>query len=128
MPDGRRADWTSASALERAGVFRLGGTLVGTQAFRLYEGELWFRIEFDGSAVTNDIDIASSERLSIALDDAAEEPLWKVFSQLKFAPVPSLEKNKIWRWKQTYRNTLVEFLTPSFEENESARADPAAGA
>jgi hypothetical protein len=115
------------SAMERAGVFRLGGTLVGTQAFRLYEGELGVQIGFGSSAVTNDIDIASFERLSIALEDAVEEPLSKVFSQLKFAPVPSLEKNKIWRWQQTDRTTLVEFLTPSFEENEGIRDLPALG-
>lgn len=115
------------SAMERAGVFRLGGTLVGTQAFRLYEGELGFRIGFGSSAMTDDIDIASFERLSIALEDAVEEPLSKVFSQLKFAPVPSLEKNKIWRWHQTDRTTLVEFLTPSFEENEGIRDLPALG-
>ncbi|MFG6519451.1 GSU2403 family nucleotidyltransferase fold protein [Sulfitobacter sp. 1A13496] len=115
------------SAMERAGVFRLGGTLVGTQAFRLYEGELGFRIGFGSSAATDDIDIASFERLSIALEDTVEEPLSKVFSQLKFAPVPSLEKNKIWRWQQTDRNTLVEFLTPSFEENEGIRDLPALG-
>lgn len=115
------------SAMERAGVFRLGGTLVGTQAFRLYEGELGFRIGFGSSAMTDDIDIASFERLSIALEDAVEEPLSKVFSQLKFTPVPSLEKNKTWRWQQTDRTTLVEFLTPSFEENEGIRDLPALG-
>jgi len=115
------------SAMERAGVFRLGGTLVGTQAFRLYEGELGFRIGFSSSAVTDDIDIASFERLSIALGDAVEEPLSKVFSQLKFVPVPSFERNKIWRWQQTDRTTLVEFLTPSFEEGEGIRDLPALG-
>ena len=115
------------SAMERAGVFRLGGTLVGTQAFRLYEGDLGFRIGFGSSAVTDDIDIASFERLSIALGDAVEEPLSKVFSQLKFAPVPSLEMNKVWRWQQTDRATLVEFLTPSFEEDEGIRDLPALG-
>ncbi|MFD2741474.1 GSU2403 family nucleotidyltransferase fold protein [Sulfitobacter aestuarii] len=115
------------SAMERAGVFRLGGTLVETQAFRLYGGELGFRIGFGSSAVTDDIDLASFERLSIALEDAVEEPLSKVFSQLKFAPVPSREKNKIWRWQQTDRTTLIEFLTPSFEENEGIRDLPALG-
>jgi hypothetical protein len=115
------------SAMERVGVFRLGGTLVGTQAFRLYEGELGFRIGFDSSAVTDDIDIASFERLSIALEDAVDEPLSRVFSQLKFAPVPSLEKNKVWRWQQTDRATLVEFLTPSFDGNEGIRDLPALG-
>lgn len=115
------------SAMERAGVFRLGGTLVGTQAFRLYEGELGIRIGFGNTAVTDDIDIASFGRLSLALGDTVEESLSEVFSQLRFAPVPSLEKNKVWRWKQTDRATLVEFLTPSFEEDEGVRDLPALG-
>ena len=115
------------SALDRAGVFRLGGTLVGTQAFRLYEGELGIRIGFGSSAVTDDIDIASFERLSLAIRDTVEESLADVFSELKFTPVPSLERNKVWRWKQTDRATLIEFLTPSFEEEEGIRDLPALG-
>lgn len=35
------------TAMAAAGVFRLGGTIVGTQAFRLYEGELGARFSFD---------------------------------------------------------------------------------
>ena len=109
------------SAMERAGVFRLGGTLVGTQAFRLYEGELGIRIGFGRTAVTDDIDIASFERLSLALKDTVEDDLAEVFRELKFDPVPSLDRNKVWRWRQTDRSTLVEFLTPSFEEAEGIR-------
>ena len=115
------------SAMARVGVFRLGGTLVGTQAFRLYEGELGIRIGFSSSAVTDDIDIASFERLSLVLGDTVEESLSEVFSELKFTPVPSLGHNKVWRWKQTDRATLVEFLTPSFEEDEGIRDLPAFG-
>lgn len=115
------------SAMERAGVFRLGGILVGTQAFRLYEGELGIRIGFGSSAMTDDIDIASFERLSLALGDTVENSLSEVFSQLKFAPVPSLGDNRVWRWKQTDRATLVEFLTPSFDEEEGIRDLPALG-
>ena len=113
------------SAMARAGVFRLGGTLVGTQAFRLFEGELGIRIGFGSTAVNDDIDIASFERLSVALGDTVEEDLHEVFSELKFEPVPSLKRSKVWRWKQTDRATLVEFLTPSFEEGEGIRDLPA---
>jgi hypothetical protein len=67
------------SAMERAGVFRLGGTLVGTQAFRLYEGELGIRIGFGRTAVTDDIDIASFELLSVALEDTVDETISEVF-------------------------------------------------
>lgn len=117
----------AVSALARAGVFRLGGTLVGTQAFRLYEGELGVRIGLDQAAVTDDIDVASFERLSIALGDVVEPSLPGVFSQLKFEPAPSLERGKVWRWRQTDRTTLVEFLTPSFSAEEGIRDLPALG-
>ncbi|MHA3979129.1 nucleotidyltransferase family protein [Halovulum sp. GXIMD14794] len=117
----------AVSALARVGVFRLGGTLVGTHAFRLYEGELGVRLGFDQTAMTEDIDIASFERLSLALGDRVEEPLPALFQQLKFDPLPSLEKNRTWRWRQTDRQTLVEFLTPSFEADERIRDLPALG-
>lgn len=115
------------SAMARAGVFRLGGTLVGTQAFRTYEGELGVHISMDQAAMTDDIDIASFERLSIALQDEVETPLVEVFAELKFAPLPSLDGEKIWRWKQSGRQSLVEFLTPSFEAEEGLRDLPALG-
>ena len=77
--------------------------------------------------MTDDIDIASFERLSLALGDTVEDSLSEVFSHLKFAPAPSLDKRKVWHWKQTDRGTLVEFLTPSFEESEGIRDLPALG-
>lgn len=109
------------SAMAKAGVFRLGGTIVGTQAFRCYEGELGIRIGFDQSAATDDIDIASFERLSLALADTVEPPLAEVFDELEFDPVPAMTNGKTWRWRQTDRQILVEFLTPSFEEDETIR-------
>lgn len=115
------------SAMARAGVFRVGGTLVGTQAFRLYEGELGVRIGLDQSAVTDDIDISRFDRLSVVLEDGVEEPLGEVFSQLKFEPLPAMDEGKVWRWRQTDRTTLVEFLTPSFSDEEGIRDLPALG-
>jgi len=41
--------------------------------------------------------------------------------------VPSLDSGKVWRWRQTDRTTLVEFLTPSFSEDEGVRELPALG-
>ncbi len=109
------------SALARTGVFRLGGTLVGTNAFRLYEGELGLRLSFDQNATTNDIDIASFEKLSLALEDAVEPDLADVFGDFNFAAVPDLERGRTWRWRQSGSETLVEFLTPSFAEDEGLR-------
>lgn len=115
------------AAMAGAGVFRLGGTVVGTHAFRLYEGELGIRYDRDMVAHTDDIDIASFTRLSLALEDAAAPPLQSVFKDFEFAPQPSLDKGKTWRWKQTRGDTLIEFLTPSFAEEESVQPLPALG-
>ena len=115
------------SAMAASGVFRLGGTIVGTHAFRLYEGELGVRYGLDLMAHTDDIDIASFSRLSLALEDAATPPLEQVFRDFSFVPQPSLQADKTWRWKQTRSDTLVEFLTPSFGEKEGVRELPALG-
>jgi hypothetical protein len=115
------------NALARAGAFRLGATVVGTHAFRLYEGELGLRYSFDETAQTGDIDIAQFERLSLAVDDQADPPLPATFQELSFAPVPSLGSTATWRWKQTKSETLVEFLTPSFRPEEDIRELPALG-
>lgn len=115
------------NALASAGVFRLGGTIVGTQAFRLYEGELGVRFTFDQTAQTRDIDLASFERLSIALDDTVSQPLASVLQDFAFDPAPSLDRGRTWRWKQTRNETFVDFLTPSFTEAEALRPLPALG-
>jgi hypothetical protein len=108
-------------ALARAGVFRLGGVLVGTNAFRMYEGELGIRLGFDQTAMTNDIDIASFEKLSLALEETVLPSMVEVFNDFEFSPVTSLDKGKVWRWRQSKSQTLVEFLTPSFDEEEDLR-------
>ena len=115
------------SALAKAGTFRLGGVLVGTTAFRLYEGELGLRLSLDQTAMTNDIDIASFEKLSLALGDTVEPSLNEVLGKFGFAPVPTTDRNRVWRWRQAKTETMVEFLTPSFEEEEGIRDLPALG-
>jgi len=109
------------AALGKAGVFRLGGVLVGTIAFLLYEGELGLRLAADETARTSDVDIASFEKLSLALDDTVEPNLEQVFDQLDFAPVASLERGRAWRWRQSSGESMVEFLTPSFRDDEGLR-------
>lgn len=115
------------SALAASGVFRLGGTIAGTHAFRLYEGELGVRYGLDLMAHTDDIDIASFSRLSLALEDTAAPPLAQVFGDFDFSPQPSLDTGRSWRWKQTRGDTLVEFLTPSFSDAENLVELPALG-
>lgn len=115
------------TALAKAGTFRLGGTIVGTHAFRLYEGELGLRFRLSDMMQTGDIDIAQFERLSLAVQDQVETPLQDSFRQLDFAPLPTTFGAAVWRWKQTRSNSLVEFLTPSFRPDEDIRPLPALG-
>lgn len=125
----RSTDIASGSlyaALAKAGVFRLGGTIVGTHAFRLYEGELGLRYSVDEMAQTDDLDIAQFERLSLVVDDVVENPLAATFKDFDFAPLPSLSRS-VWRWSQTKSNTLIEFLTPSFRDDEDIRDLPGLG-
>jgi hypothetical protein len=114
------------SALARTGTFRLGGLVVGTIAFRLYEGELGLRLTMDEAAATNDIDIASFERLSLAVRDTVETDLHDVFKDFDFSPIPSLDRGRTWRWRQSKTETMVEFLTPSFDEEEEGVRELAA--
>ena len=114
------------AAFARCGVFRLGGMLVGAVAFQHYEGELGVVLDFERAARTDDIDIASFERLSFALGDSVETPLADVFRDLKFQPVPSLDQRHVWRWRQTSGSVLVEFLMPAQGE-EGVRTLPALG-
>jgi hypothetical protein len=115
------------AALAGAGVFRLGGTLVGTHAFRLYEGVLGVRYAFDQTAQTGDVDIAAFERLSLALGDTVSQPLQTVLRDFAFEPVPTLNPEQVWRWRQTRADLQVEFLTPSFEAEEGLRPLAALG-
>jgi hypothetical protein len=121
-----RATGSILSAMADAGTFRLGGTIVGTNAFRLYEGELGVRLPIGGIANTGDIDIAQFEKLSIVLEDQADPGLAETFSALKFDPVPGLIPRQTWRWAQGGSGQLVEFLTPAFGE-ETIRDLPALG-
>jgi hypothetical protein len=126
----QQPDRTTGSLLHvmaRSGVFRLGGTIVGTNAFRLYEGELGIRISTDEITQTDDLDIAQFDRLSLALQDSVETSLAGTFHSLDFAPLPSPNPRSVWRWKQTKSDMLVEFLTPSFRPEEDIRELPSLG-
>ncbi len=123
-------DRTTGSLLvgmERAGVFRRGGTLVGTQAFKLYEGELAIRLGKTDLTQTGDIDIAQFEHLSLAIGDKVEENLAQTFKALNFDPIPGIRTTSVWRWRQTTSTAMVEFLTPSFRPEEDIRELPALG-
>ncbi|MEM9969282.1 MAG: GSU2403 family nucleotidyltransferase fold protein, partial [Pseudomonadota bacterium] len=85
------------------------------------------RYRFDDTALTRDMDIASFERLSLALDDEVSPRLQDVFRDFAFDPVPDLKPGNVWRWKQTRNELMVEFLTPSFDADETIRPLAALG-
>ncbi|MDF2095725.1 nucleotidyltransferase family protein [Aquibaculum arenosum] len=113
-------------AFARAGVFRLGGTLVGTGAYALYQGELGVRFDAEELAQTGDLDIASFERLSVALEDRVEETPGEILQALKFEPVLGIHDRQVWRWRQSRGQAMVEFLTPAFGDERVKRL-PALG-
>ncbi len=104
------------TAFSRAGVFRLGGTLVGTAAYALYQGELGVRFDAEELAQTGDIDFASFERLSVALGDQVEDNPGNILKSLKFDPVPGVADRQVWKWRQNRGEAMVEFLTPAVGE------------
>lgn len=127
-----RLDRTTGSlfaALSRAGFFRLGGVVIGTYAFRAYEGELGIRLDVESAAGTDDVDIAAFEHLSLAISetDIVSPSAEEVFRQLDFAPVPALRKSHVWKWTQTKGEAMVEFLTPSFGDGRDTKHLPSLG-
>lgn len=78
-------------------------------------------------ASTPDVDIAAFERLSLAIEDTATPALADVLATLDFTPIPSLDPARVWKWGQSASDARVEFLTPSFGEDEGRRDLPSLG-
>lgn len=114
-------------ALAQAGAFRLGGMLVGTHAFRLYDFELGMRVSSDVTAITGDIDVAAFERLSLSIEDHADPELTTVLRDLGMSPIGSLNHKKPTRWRMTASDFVVDFLAPSFDDKEGPQKLEALG-
>lgn len=113
------------NAMAKIGVFRLGGTLVGTHAFRLYAAELGVRLN-QTLAVTGDIDIAAFENLKLVIDDEVDPSLADTFRDLDLRPVPSLDrKQRTTKWTMGTGGPEVEFLVPRMkEDSEYLKLEP----
>lgn len=122
LPTLRREPGSLLRALSRSGVFRLGGTLVGTHALQQYEIELGVRLFSDRdrnwAIETKDVDIASFEKLSMVIEDKAEPDLNDVLTGLGFRPANSLEPRTPTSWTLPGGVYAIDFLTPSFAETE----------
>ncbi len=103
------------SLLADSGVFRMGGILVGTQAFAAYGNMLGVRFEKQ-SLRTQDVDVAQDRAIGIALSQEAspvnvEQSL--VQSGMGFLPVPALDPRlPSTSFKIRGRDLRVDFLTP----------------
>jgi len=103
------------SLLADSGVFRVGGVLVGTQAFSAYANMLGVRFEKQ-SLRTQDVDVAQDRAIGIALSREAspvnvEQSLAQ--SGLGFSPVPALDPRlPSTSFKIRGRELRVDFLTP----------------
>jgi hypothetical protein len=106
------------NAMARVGVFRLGGTLVGTHAFRLYAAELGASFS-DMMAATEDLDVAAFENLKLVIEDKVDPSIAETFKALHLEPAPSLDqKQRSTRWIMGGGGTTVEFLVPRMREGK----------
>lgn len=104
-------------AMAIAGAFRLGGTLVGTHAFRLYSAELGMRFPPE-LGVTGDVDVAAFENLKLAIDDEPDPSLAGTFADLGLHPVPEVgDSRKHTRWRVPGGGLMVEFLVPRMQSH-----------
>ena len=113
--------------LTNSGVFRLGGTLVGTHAFRHYDLTLGVHLS-DGSGwatQTDDIDIAGFEKLSMAIEDSADPDLAEGLSHLGFQRRPTVGRKPSTSWILPDASYAIDFLTPSFDDDEKPVELPA---
>lgn len=101
--------------LAESGVFRMGGILVGTQAFTVYGNMLGVR--FDQQTLrTQDVDLAQDRGIGIALSQETEPVNVErtlTGSGLGFFPVPALDSRQpSTSYKIRGRELRVDFLTP----------------
>ncbi|MEE2690672.1 MAG: GSU2403 family nucleotidyltransferase fold protein [Pseudomonadota bacterium] len=122
LPALDRATGKILNAMARVGVFRLGGTLVGTHAFRLYGAELGTRLS-GALAATEDVDIAAFENLKLAIDDRVDPSLGDTFRALALEPAPGLDrKNRPTRWRMAGGGAAVDFLAPQMRADRDVVA------
>ena len=100
--------------LADSGVFRVGGVLVGTVAYQVlgpHLGVIWG----NGSRMTQDVDLASDNKITIAVPDLkADVPAAIESLQMGFFPVPRLSRDEPSTSYAIRGKTLrVDLLTPA---------------
>lgn len=100
------------AALAAAGAFRNGLAIIGTAAFRFYEGELGVRLPAA---------LAQMDRLALALPAEPSPALLEALADFTFDPVPALRKARAWRWRQSRGETEVGFFMPARDGDVAPR-------
>lgn len=98
--------------LEKAGVFLMGGVIVGTLAFRAYANMLG--VQWRHSQQTRDIDIATDPDINIAIDEnPVSLDVILLTSGMGFFAVPALShKSPSTRFKVKGQELVVDLLSP----------------
>jgi hypothetical protein len=117
--------------LAEAGVFRLGGVLVGTLAFRAIANVLGLRVA-GAHLRTDDVDVAHSPQVAVALAvDGAGQNVGASLARAEppLLPVPGLDPRRpSTTFKVRGRELRVDFLTPGpWRENGEPRLVPGLG-
>ena len=105
-------EWRVIAALAAEGVFRAGGVLIGTIAYRCISGLLGAKLS-SASAFTADVDLAG-KTIPIAVHDEVASPQ-TALELLEMGFSPMNEFNPAYhgtRWKAGEGEFKVEFLTP----------------
>jgi len=101
-------------SLAAAGAFRLRATLVGTHAFRCYEGLLGHRLPAR-AALTSDNDVAQFPTVSVAVDDHIDAPVETLLKAIdnRLRAVERLDPRESHaEWHLREENATVELLAP----------------
>jgi hypothetical protein len=113
MPQPDALTGAVTEALAQAGVFRLGGCLVGTVAYQAYAGLLGVVLHA-AQMRTTDLDVAQHYGLSIALEDTTP-PIGDVLGTVDptFRPVPHVSDRALSATFVNEQGYRVDFLTPN---------------
>ncbi|MEQ8505100.1 MAG: GSU2403 family nucleotidyltransferase fold protein [Rhodospirillales bacterium] len=116
--------------LASAGAFRLRAVLVGTHAYRCYDGLLGVKLP-ETTAVTADVDVAQFKTISIAVDDQIEKPIDDLLEEIdsRFDFVPRLDpKDGHAEWRIKGGDLTFELLCPLVGPDDDSLQDlPALG-
>lgn len=115
-------------ALSDAGVFRLGGVLVGTHAFMVL-GNMLGVVWSGASLSTQDVDVAADLGMSVVVPElSADVPAVLDSLEMGFLPVPGLNpKSPTTSYKVRGQGLRVDLLAPSKRESQKPIAVPRLG-